>query len=228
MDTKAIPDALPRIRAAIDAGILTSGTWGEGTSAVCMMSAAVPGADCPEACVTAGWPGWLARLNVDLFDARVGADDEDKARQHFALSVAEAVASPVNFDKARDLFLIRRLDTGDHSALKTLRALNGEWVQQIEAVRAVVALLRRRGVGADVTDTITTAAHAASHSGQCAFGAAAYAAHAAAYAAHGAATGAASHVASAAGNGGVLTSAYSAANVAARADLIWALTEARI
>lgn len=161
MTTHAIPDALPRIRAAIDAGILTGGGWGDGATAVGVMGAAVPGAQHTEDCVTAGWPEWLAELNVDLFDATVGAEDEGKARQHFALSVAEAVSKPVDFDKARDLFLIRRLDTGDHSALKSLDALDGDWQEKKEVVESVVKLLHRRVAGEDVAEEMEAARAAA-------------------------------------------------------------------
>ena len=147
------PDAEARIRAAIDAGILKRGTWGNGTEAVCMMSAVVSGADDTEACVAAGWPEWLVGVNVSLFDANVGADDEDAAATTFSLDLFKAAALPFDADKARDLFLIRRLDTGDHSALKSLRLsrVDADWWRDCEAaIVAVVALLHRRIAGEDV------------------------------------------------------------------------------
>ena len=77
-------DAPAKIRAAYDAGRLRSGSWG-GAEAVCMMSAIVTGANEVADCVTAGWPDWLAGLNVSLFDASVGAADEDLARFELSL-----------------------------------------------------------------------------------------------------------------------------------------------
>jgi hypothetical protein len=56
-----IPVDTARLDAAHAAGILKQRTWGDGTQAVCMMSALVPGAKNSEACVTAGWPAWLRR-----------------------------------------------------------------------------------------------------------------------------------------------------------------------
>lgn len=156
------PNAVEKIRAAIASGALKSGSWGNGTDAVCMMSAMVSGATSAEDCTTAGWPEWLAKLNVNLFDATVDAADEDAARAEFALSVAEAVQAPVDYDKARDLFLIRRLDTGDYSALKSLRLnpVNAGWWRVCEtAIKDVVALLHRRISGEEVQAEMT-AAHA--------------------------------------------------------------------
>lgn len=98
-------DAAERIMAAN----LKSGSWG-GSEAVCMMSALVSGAKSIDDCVTAGWPEWLVDLNVALFDADVGADNEDVARRRFAMDVALAVQTPRDMDKARDLFLIATLE----------------------------------------------------------------------------------------------------------------------
>lgn len=215
MTTTAFPDAPDRIRAAIDAGILKGGDWGDGTEAVCMMSALVAGADSTEDCVTAGFPRWIAELNVHLFDVRVGADDEDKARQHFALSVAEAIATPRDLDAAHDRFLIARLDTGEQSTLKTMRSLKGNSSRQIEAVERVVALLHRRLSGEDVEEEMRAARAAAYAAVHASARAAAYAAAAAAYAAAADAAAAACACARAA--------ADVAARAAARADLIAAL-----
>ena len=88
------PTAADKLRAAIEAGTLKAGSWGDGTHTVCMMSALVSGAKTPSDCVTAGWPEWLASLNVSLFDAKVGAADEGAARAGFALTVAELVQTP--------------------------------------------------------------------------------------------------------------------------------------
>jgi hypothetical protein len=205
------PDAVEKIEAAHAAGLLKAGNWGDGNHAVCMMSAMVPGAKSMGDCVTAGWPEWLAALNVSLFDASVGADDEDAARYQFALDVAKAVSQPRDYDKARDLFLIRRLDDGEHSSLKTLGSLKGDWTREIEAVKAVVTLLERRINGEDVADEMKAA------------GAAAYAAYVAAYAAAGAAYVAAYAAADAAR---AADAAYVAAYAAARVDLNIALNAA--
>ena len=191
--------------------ILKRGDWGNGTDAVCMMSAMVRGARSDEDCVTAGWPEWLSTVNHVLFDANVGANDEDAAAYQFALGVAKALETPRDTDKARDMFLIARLDTGDISALKTLRSLDGDFAQQISAVETVVSLLRRRINGEDVADEMAPAR------------AAAYAAYAAARAAADAADAAARAAADAAARAAARAAAYAAARAAARADLIAAL-----
>jgi hypothetical protein len=194
------PTAADKLRAAIEAGTLKAGSWGDGTHTVCMMSALVSGADSTSDCVTAGWPEWLATLNVSLFDTKVGAADEDTARAEFALRVAELAQTPRDYDKARDLFLIRRLDDGEYSALKSLRLnpVDADWWRNCEAAIVRVAdLLRRRLAGEDVADKM----------------AAARAARAAAYAtAYAAAEVAADHAADAAAD-------------AARADLIAAISQ---
>ena len=151
MHTAAFPEALPRLLAAIDDGILRADTWGDGTEAVCMMSAFVSGARGVQDCVTAGWPAWLVKLNVQLFDATVGADDEAAARQRFALDVAEAVQVPRDFDKTHDWFMVLRLADGEHSALSTLRSLDCDTSQQDAAVADVADLYRRRFGGQEVS-----------------------------------------------------------------------------
>ena len=158
------PTAADKLRAAIEAGTLKAGSWGDGNHTVCMMSALVRGADSTSACVTAGWPEWLATLNVPLFDARVGVADEVAARAEFALRVAELVQTPRDYDKALDLFLIRRLDDGEHSALKSLRLnpIDADWWRNCEAAIATVAgLLRRRLAGEDVVKEMVAAYAAA-------------------------------------------------------------------
>ena len=166
-------DAAERIMAAN----LKSGSWG-GSEAVCMMSALVSGAKSADDCVTAGWPKWLARLNVSLFDANVGADDEDAARRQFAMDVALAVQTPRDMDKARDLFLIATLERSK--------------VHDTTGVtQPVIDLLHRRIAGEDVRDEMEVA-RAAADAAYAAARAAAYAAaraadaaaYAAAYAAH--------------------------------------------
>ena len=92
----SIPNAVELITAAKP--ILKRGRWGDGKAAVCMMSALQPGAKSDDDCVTAGWPEWLSVLNHQLFDASVGGD-EDAAAFQFALSVAEAIQVPRDYDK---------------------------------------------------------------------------------------------------------------------------------
>lgn len=215
------PHAADKLRAAIDARKLKAGSWGDGTHIVCMMSAIVSGADGTGACVTAGWPKWLVDLNVMLFDADVGADDEDKARADFALQVAELVQTPRDYEKARDLFLIRRLDDGDHSALKYLRlnTVDADWWRDCEAAIVCVGeLLRRRVAGEDVSEAMKAAADAADAAAEAAYDAARAAA-IFAYAAY-ITYGAARDAARAAAQGRI-----GAADAAARADLIAALSQ---
>jgi hypothetical protein len=115
--------------------------------------------------------------------------------------VAELVQTPRDYDRGRDLFLIRRLDDGEHSALKLLRLnpVDADWWRDCEAAIVRVAdLLRRRLAGEDVVDEMKAAASAA------------YAAYAASAAADAAAD----------------ATARAAAYAAARADLIAALSAA--
>ena len=66
--------------------------------------------------------------------------------------------------KAKDDFLIRRLDTGEYSALKSLRAnpFDADWWRNCEkAIVDVVALLKRRMAGDDVAQEVKDAAEAA-------------------------------------------------------------------
>ena len=159
------PDAAKRIAHAN----LKSGSWG-GTDAVCMMSALVSGAKSTDDCVTAGWPKWLADLNVSLFDADTGADDEDAARRQFAMDVALAVQTPRDMDKARDLFLIATLERS--------KAHDTAGVTQ-----PVIDLLHRRIAGEDVRDEMEVAraaAYAAADAAYAAYRATAYAAYRAA------------------------------------------------
>ena len=243
----SFPSAPDAIRHSIEAGVLKAGSWGDGTDAVCMMSAIVNGAHGIYSCVTAGWPEWLVRLNVYLFDADVWAEDEDKARAKFALDVALAVSKTFNADKARDLFLIRRLDTGEHSALKSLRLnpVDADWWRNCEAaVLRVVDLLKRRINGEDVAEEMrqeSAAAGAAARAADCAAadavayaaaraaGAAGAAADAAARAAvDAAACAAADAVAYAAARAAAYAASHASAHAAARADLIASIIEARI
>ena len=168
MKTLIDPTAADKIEAAHPH--LRAGEWG-GTHTVCMMSALVRGAGGIQDCVTAGWPEWLAELNVFMFDANVGAECEETARYQFALDVADAVQVPRDYDKARDLFLIATLDRAKKHDTAGL-------------CQHVIGLLHRRIAGQDVADAMT-AAHAAAHAAaqDAAYAAAYAAAHAAAYAA---------------------------------------------
>lgn len=155
-----IPVDIARLDAAHAAGILKQRTWGDGTHAVCMMSALVPGANSAEVCVTAGWPAWLVHLNISMFD---GAETLEDAWE-FAHAVAIACAGPINFDAARDRFLIAVLTEGDHSVSASLRKVKCEedwWHNSNKAVDTVVALLTRHLAGDDVTHQLTEAAWAA-------------------------------------------------------------------
>ena len=244
------PDALPRLEEAIRKGIQRRGEWGDGNDAVCMMSAAEPsaaGEGGTDACVTAGWPEWLVNLNVRLFDADVGADDEDVAAFDYARGVLQACRSPFDPDRARDLFLIRRLDTGDYSALKSLRLnpVDADWYRRCErAVTRVVGLLRMRLDGANVEAEMKAAraeawsvraeawsvvAYAAAAAGAAEASADAARAAAAAGAADAAAAAAADAAGAAAADADAAAAAAAAgAAAASRADLIASITEAQI
>ena len=204
MKTLIDPTAADKIEAAHPR--LKAGCWG-GTHTVCMMSALVRGAGGIQDCVTAGWPEWLAELNVLMFDANVGAECEETARYQFALDVADAVQVPRDYDKARDLFLIATLDRAKRHDTAGL-------------CQHVIGLLHRRIAGQDLADAmraafsaaIDAAADAAARAAaQDAANAAAYAAYAAAYAAARAAA---------------QDAAYAAAYAASRQNLIAALNAA--
>lgn len=141
-----MPDAVAKIKAARP--ILKVGSWGDGNDSVCMMSALISGAQSVGDCMTAGFPQWLAALNVSLFDANVGADDEHTARYQFAHDVAEALQTPRDMDKARDLFLI--------AVLERVRPHDKAGV-----VGPVVNLLRRRISGEEVAGEMLAARAAA-------------------------------------------------------------------
>ena len=180
MKTLIDPTAADKIEAAHPR--LKAGCWG-GTHTVCMMSALVRGAGGIQDCVTAGWPEWLVKLNVWMFDVYVGAECEETARYQFALDVAYAVQVPRDYDKARDLFLIATLDRAKKHDTAGL-------------CQHVIGLLHRRIAGQDVAGAMTAAFYAAidaavaypaanASTSSAAFSAraAAFSAHAAAYAA---------------------------------------------
>jgi hypothetical protein len=86
-------------------------------------------------------------------------------------------------------FLIKRLDTGEHSALKTLRQLDGDFSEQISAVENVAGLLWRKLADENVDSELREAASAAARAAtRAAYAAYAAAAARAAYAAYAAAT----------------------------------------
>ena len=181
MKTLIDPTAADKIEAAHPH--LRAGEWG-GTHTVCMMSALVRGAGGIQDCVTAGWPEWLAELNLSMFDANVGAECEETARYQFALDVAYAVQVPRDYDKARDLFLIATLDRAKKHDTAGL-------------CQHVIGLLHRRIAGQDVEGAMTAAFYAAIDAAVAypaanasTLSAARAAANAAAYAAHAAANAA--------------------------------------
>jgi len=202
MKTLIDPTAADKIEAAHPR--LRAGEWG-GTHTVCMMSALVRGAGGIQDCVTAGWPEWLAELNVSMFDANVGAECEETARYQFALDVAYAVQVPRDYDKARDLFLIATLDRAKKHDTAGL-------------CQHVIGLLHRRIAGQDVADAMT-ATFSAAH--DAAFSAAHAAADSDAYAAAHAAARVAARAARVAAH-----AARAAADSASRQNLIAALNAA--
>jgi hypothetical protein len=220
MKTLIDPTAADKIEAAHPR--LQAGCWG-GTHTVCMMSALVRGAGGIQDCVTVGWPEWLVKLNVWMFDVYVGAECEETARYQFALDVAYAVQVPRDYDKARDLFLIATLDRAKKHDTAGL-------------CQHVIGLLHRRIAGQDVADAMTatfSADHAAADSD--AYAAAYSAAHAAADSDAFAAGHAAAHAAgraaadsNAAARAALLAAraARLAVNVASRQNLIAALNAA--
>jgi hypothetical protein len=207
MKTLIDPTAADKIEAAHPR--LRAGEWG-GTHTVCMMSALVRGAGGIQDCVTAGWPKWLAALNVSMFDANVGAECEETARYQFALDVAYAVQVPRDYDKARDLFLIATLDRAKKHDTAGL-------------CQRVIRLLHRRIAGQDVADAMRAAQDAAQDAANAAYAAARAAAYAAtSSAARAAAYAATSSAAYAAAN----AATSSAARAALRQNLIAALNAA--
>ena len=146
-----IPVDPTRLDASHAAGMLKQRTWGDGTNTVCMMSALVPGAHSTTTCVTAGWPAWLVDLNIRMFDDAETIEDA----WEFAHAVAIACAGPIDYDAARDRFLISVLTEGDHSVSASLRKVKceeGWWENNSKTVDTVAALLTRRLAAEDVTE----------------------------------------------------------------------------
>ena len=133
---------------------LRRGAWSDGGEAVCMMGALVRGAAGIQDCRAAGWPGWLAELCVRLYDADVGAPDEQLAADRWALRMAEAIAHPVDYDLVLHDWMARLLrriepmdDTGAVGAVIELheRAMTAdaprdhEWTAARNAARNAAA-----------------------------------------------------------------------------------------
>ena len=134
MKRRIILEAERNFRSAMDAGILEQGSWGDGLSTVCAMSAMVPGATTTTECVTAGWPEWLVRMVTKLYDWRVEVYDEQAAADQWALRVAIAVSSAgLDVARARDLFCYHVLS---HVC----------WIS-VEAVQPVMDVLTTRLAG---------------------------------------------------------------------------------
>ena len=188
----AFPDAFDAIQDAIHDDTLSDGYWD-----ACMMHYAANGATSVEGCVEAGWPKWLVDLNILLFDAKVGVEDEGKARAQFALDLTRLVQVPRDFDRAHDLFVV--------STLRRLPAL--------PSVVTVIALYERRLSGGVVTDKEWDAARDAAYT-------AAYTA------ASATARDAARTAACTAARDAAYNAARTAACTAARAGLIKAIADA--
>lgn len=151
--TFVIKSAVELIDAAEAEGRLKLVYWNNSSNYVCMMAALQPGAKSVDDCVAAGWPEWLVLLNIYLFYLNVGSDDEHSSRYEFARQVAAAIQTPLDYEKARDLFLIRRLYTGKHSIIKTLRldGINSDFWRSTESENlAIVDLLHMKVAGHDI------------------------------------------------------------------------------
>ena len=94
------------------------GRWGDGLSAVCLMSALVPGARSHEDCVSAGWPEWLVMACTSLFDGDVNAPDELGEAVKWAGEVARAVSVPVNYGHAAALYASSVLEFVDETNIE--------------------------------------------------------------------------------------------------------------
>ena len=117
---------------------LVRGDWGDGVETVCLMSALVPGANDHTDCVTAGWPEWLARLCVNLYDIDTMPSEfntEQEMANRWAYQVAEAVAKNIDYEEAHYRFLtlvlesVLHIDTGNvvSDVLELhIRALKGD------------------------------------------------------------------------------------------------------
>ena len=142
-------DAVERLKFAQRMDMLKRNTWGDGIKEVCMMSAIVPGAEGLEDCVAAGWPMWLAHLCLRLFDSEVGAEDEQVTANEWAIHVAEAVSLPVDYNKARDLFIL--------GSLQVLLSLGNSHFR--DYIKELMGLVNRRLQSEDVTEEIVDFHH---------------------------------------------------------------------
>ena len=111
--TSTVLELLPAGADSLPYDRLTRGTWGDGER-VCAMSAMVPGARSEADCVAAGWPAWLPPVVVALYDYDVGVDDEQAAADEWFRQLAEAVASPVDYERGRRRWLIAVLEPIAH------------------------------------------------------------------------------------------------------------------
>ena len=134
MTTNPLCSRAPALVAAARSG-LRRGEW-----RTCLMSALVPGAASVDACVHAGWPRWLVESIVFLYDARVGAEDEQKAADEWGLRVAHAVSRHIHLNHARDRYLADVLQP----------AVKYDAAGVVQAVRE---LIQRRLAGTCVTES---------------------------------------------------------------------------
>ncbi len=211
MNTILCADAPERLEARRP--ILKRGDWGDGVEAVCLMSALVPGATSMEDCVTAGWPEWLPGLVVTLYDETVGAEDEQAAADIWAFRIAEAIRGPVDYERARDRFLVATLET----VLEHDRA---------GVVQPVIDLLHRRLARQDAGAAAWEAAREAAR--EAAWAAAWATAGAAAWAAAWEAAGAAARAAAGEAAGAAAKAAAGEAAKAAAWAAAWAAARERL
>ena len=145
----SFPSAPDAVKDAVEADTLVADDWGDGVEAVCVMSAIVRGAQSVEDCVTAGWPEWLTRAVINLFDAKSRSGREQEDRCEFALALAIAVSRPFDHLKARDLYLLKGLPRDldwmrrEHRADRRFHAVEAVLVKAID-------ILKRRANGEDV------------------------------------------------------------------------------
>ena len=133
--------------------MMRPGAWNDQAGTVCVMSALVPGATSSFDCRRAGYPRWLTAAITALYDAKVAVENptsldmiETDRANHWALSLAPALATPTDLDGALDRFLIRLL-----TRLQPIDTTG--WCQMVRD------LYERRLSGAEVQSDLLTAAH---------------------------------------------------------------------
>lgn len=136
------PEANIRVQKAIEKGTLKPLSWGDGKETVCIMSAMVPGAKNINNCVTAGWPYWLTKMCITLFDETGDEDDAETDRQEFAYNLSLACSKTFDADEALYIVLLYLLEDYKHSAINFLERQKYDCEYELQLIKRVVSSIK--------------------------------------------------------------------------------------